>query len=55
MPGPDDPFLLDDTDAEREIRQALDALAEQQRRTPDGRPTRDQLVSAVQALTRDDA
>jgi hypothetical protein len=40
--------VIDDTDGERQVQQALQALAEQQARGSG--PTREQLVSAVRAL-----
>jgi hypothetical protein len=50
MPDADDHDVIDDTDAEREVRRALDALADQQARGVG--PTRDQLASAARALRK---
>ena len=48
MPEPEEPNVIDDTDAEREVRRALAALAEQEARGVG--PTRDQLASAARTL-----
>jgi hypothetical protein len=48
MPEPEDPTVIDDTDAEREMRRVLDEVAEQQARGV--KPTKAQLVSAARAL-----
>jgi hypothetical protein len=48
VPDQDDPNVIDDTDAEREVRRALETLAEQEALGIG--PTRDQLASAARAL-----